>query len=96
MPELLVYLNWLSNEGENTLDEQMMTLAIPQANEEAGKKSKKAYEKPQIIYSLPLEAMAGACNSGSPGGKAVVGVCLPIQSWSRQSMQAQKSFTIQH
>jgi hypothetical protein len=34
---------------------------------------KKKYEKPQIIYSAPLEAMAAECNVAP--GKADFGIC---------------------
>lgn len=37
---------------------------------------KKVYEKPQIVYRAPLEAMAGVCSSG---GKAVGG-CTIVMS----------------
>jgi hypothetical protein len=35
---------------------------------------KKAYEKPQVVYSAPLEAVAGVCNPDGTGTGKTVGV----------------------
>lgn len=43
----------------------------------AGAKSKKAYEKPRVIYRAPLEAMAAVCTGQY--GKAT-GYCLVASS----------------
>ncbi len=42
-------------------------------------RTKKAYEKPQIVYRAPLEAMAAVCQP-IPPGKAAAGPCTTINS----------------
>ena len=39
---------------------------------------KKKYEKPQIVYSAPLEAMAADC--GHEPGKGDFGICVTLFS----------------
>jgi hypothetical protein len=58
--------NRLASSGDETMENKM---------------DKKAYEKPQIIYRAPLEAMAAVC-APSPPAKSNPGVCPsgPISS----------------
>ena len=42
---------------------------------------KQPYEKPQIIYRAPLEAMAAACNPMSGGKGPLETRCTPPIGW---------------
>ena len=60
----------------NELQETKDRVALPEQGA-----VKKPYEKPQIIYRAPLEAMANVCTPGSPTfGKASIGPCGTVNS----------------
>jgi len=49
---------------------------------QASERSKKPYDKPQIIYKQPLEAMAVACTLPNAKASVVPGGCNPAQLFS--------------